>query len=383
MQPFNVSWTQTEVDALKRQLASAQVPPAPEGAGWSLGCDQDFLLRFRDYWIDGYDWQAEVASLNCYPQFIAEVDGMPIHFIHVKGEAEGRRPLLLTHGWPGSHYEFWDVIDRLAFPSRHGGAAADAFDLVVPSLPGYAFSGKPTQPIGPKTTAALWDKLMTQVLGYPAYLAQGGDWGSIVTGNLGLNHGANVRGIHLNMVALRSALPPQNDAEVQWAQKSMLAYQMLSGYSMVQMMKPMSLAYLAVGNPLGQAAWILERFHDWSDLSQGDLESVYGLDHLITNIMLYVMNDSFESAIWFYNGLIREGRLELPAGTQCTVPLGIAAFPGDALMPVPPRSRVELVASDLMHWTDMPGGGHFAAMEKPELFAADVTAWGAKVWPAR
>jgi pimeloyl-ACP methyl ester carboxylesterase len=147
------------------------------------------------------------------------------------------------------------------------------------------------------------------------------------------------------------------------------------------MMKPMSLVYAAAGNPLGQATWILERFHDWSDLSQGDLDSVYGLDHLITNIMLYVMNDSFQSSIWFYNGLLREGRLELSAGTKCTVPLGIAAFPGDALLPVPPRSRVELVASDLMHWTDMPSGGHFAAMEKPELFAADVAAWGAKVWP--
>ena len=381
MPPFSVSWTEERIGALKRQLAQAELPPAPEGAGWSLGCDRDFLLRFRDYWIDGYDWKAEVASLNRHPQFIAEVDGLPIHFIHVKGEGKSHRPLLMTHGWPGSYYEFWDVIDRLAFPSRHGGKAADAFDLVLPSLPGYAFSGKPAQPIGPKTTAALWDKLMTRVLGYPGYLAQGGDWGSIVTANLGLNHGRTVRGIHLNMVALRSELPPQNDAEKEWAHKSAIAYQMLSGYSMVQMMKPMSLVYASAGNPLGQAAWILERFHDWSDLSQGDLESVYGLDHLITNIMLYVMNNSFQSAIWFYNGLIREGRLELRAGTKCKVPLGIAAFPGDALMPVPPRSRVELVASDLMHWTDMPGGGHFAAMEKPALFAADVAAWGAKVWP--
>lgn len=382
MQPFSVNWTEERIGALKRQLAQAEVPPAPEGAGWSLGCDRDFLLRFRDYWIDGYDWKAEVASLNRHHQFIAEVDGLPIHFIHVKGEGVSNRPLLMTHGWPGSYYEFWDVIDRLAFPSRHGGRAADAFDLVLPSLPGYAFSGKPAQPIGPKTTAALWDKLMTRELGYPAYLAQGGDWGSIVTANLGLNHSGTVRGIHLNMVALRSEQPPQNDAEKEWAQKSAIAHQMLGGYSMVQMMKPMSLVYAAAGNPLGQAAWILERFHDWSDLSQGDLESVYGLDHLITNIMLYVMNDSFQSAIWFYNGLIREGRAELPAGTRCTVPLGIAAFPGDALLPVPPRSRVELVASDLMHWTDMPGGGHFAAMEKPALFAADVAAWGAKVWPS-
>jgi pimeloyl-ACP methyl ester carboxylesterase len=381
MKPFSVTWTDAEIDVLKQRLADAVVPVAPDGAGWALGCDRDFLLRFRDYWVDGYDFQAAMDVLNRYPQFIADVDGLPIHFVHVKGEGENNRPLLMTHGWPGSYFEFWEVIDRLAFPSRYGGKASDAFDLVMPSLPGYAHSGKPAQPMGPRATAVLWDKLMTDILGYPTYLAQGGDWGSIVTANLGLNHAGTVRGIHLNMVALRSELPPQDDAEADWAQKSMLAYQMLSGYSMVQMMKPMSLIYLGAANPLGQAAWILERFHDWSDLSEGDMDSVYGMDHLITNIMLYVMTGSFESAIWFYHGLVREGRLDLSGGVKCTVPLGIAAFPGDALLPVPPRSRVELVASDLMHWTDMPGGGHFAAMEKPALFAADVLDWAGKVWP--
>jgi pimeloyl-ACP methyl ester carboxylesterase len=258
MQAFRVTWTQDQIDSLRARLAAAEIPPAPAGAGWSLGCDRDFLIRFRDYWIESYDWQAAVESLNRYPQFIAEVDGLPIHFIHVKGEGESRRPLLMTHGWPGSYYEFWDVIDRLAFPSRHGGNAADAFDLVLPSLPGYAFSGKPAQPIGPKGTAALWDKLMTEQLGYPAYLAQGGDWGSLVTANLGLDHAGTVKGIHLNLVALRSGLPPQNDAEQEWTQKAALAYQMLGGYSALQVMKPMSIIYAAAGNPLGQAAWILE-----------------------------------------------------------------------------------------------------------------------------
>jgi len=155
MQPFTVAWTADQVDALKARIAAAVVPPAPEGAGWSLGCDRDFLLKVRDYWLDGYDWQAAVDDLNRYPQFIAEIDGFPIHFIHVKGEGESRRPLLMTHGWPGSYYEFWDVVARLAYPSRHGGDAADAFDLVMPSLPGYAFSGKPSQPIGPTATAAM------------------------------------------------------------------------------------------------------------------------------------------------------------------------------------------------------------------------------------
>lgn len=374
MTPFTVAWAQSEFDDLRRRLAAADLAPAPAGSGWSLGCDADFLARFRDYWIEEYDFAAAVASLNRYPQFVAEVDGLPIHFVHVKGQGRESRPLLMTHGWPGSHFEFWGVVDRLA---------RDGFDLVLPSLPGYAFSGKPSQPLGPRATARLWDKLMRDVLGYPSYLAQGGDWGSIVTAQLGLNHEEAVRGIHLNMVALRSAMPPQNPAEAEWARKSAAAYQMLSGYSMVQMMKPMSLAALGAGNPLGQAAWILERFHDWADLSQGDLESVFGLEHLVTNIMLYVMTGSFSSSLLFYNGLVGEGPLDLPEGKKCAVPVGIAAFPGDALLPVPPRSRVELVASDLMHWTDMPGGGHFAAMEKPDLFACDVAAWADKVWPGR
>jgi len=382
MRPFRVNWTEAEIETLKQTLAGATVPPAPAGVGWALGCDRDFLLRLRDHWLQGYNWRAAMAELNRYPQFITEIDGLAIHFVHVKGEGNAPRPLLLTHGWPGSVYEFWAVIDRLTCPSRHGGQAQDAFDLVIPTLPGYGYSGKPEQPIGPRTTAGLWDKLMTGRLGYPNYLAQGGDWGSLVTAKLGLHHPESLRGIHLNMAAsLRSELPMQNAAEEDWAQRSALAFQMLSGYSMVQMMKPMSLAYLGTGNPLGQAAWILERFHDWSDLTQGDLDSVYGLDHLITNIMLYVMPGSFESALWFYHGLIREGRLDLAEGEQCAVPLGIAAFPNDALLPVPPRSRVELVASNLIHWTDMPAGGHFAAMEQPDLFAQDVVAWAGKVWP--
>jgi pimeloyl-ACP methyl ester carboxylesterase len=380
MTPFEVSWTEHEVADLKARLAACALPPAPEGAGWALGCDRDFLERFRRHWLEVYDWRAAMAELNRHPQYLAEIDGLAIHFVQVKGEAAGARPLLLTHGWPGSHYEFWDVIDRLAFPSRHGGRPQEAFHLVIPSLPGYAFSGKPAQPIGPKATAAMWNRLMTTTLGYERYLAQGGDWGSVVTSQLGLNHAPAVRAIHLNMCGLRSEAPPQNDAEQAWMQRAGQAQQRLSGYSAVQMMKPLSLAWATAGNPLGQAAWILERFHDWADLSGGDVDSVFGLDHLITNAMLYVMTDSFPSAIWFYHGLIREGGINLAPGRRCETPTGFAAFPGDTLMPAPPRSRIELLYN-LVHWSEPADGGHFAAMEKPAVFAADVRAWADKVWP--
>ncbi|MES2289126.1 MAG: epoxide hydrolase [Pseudomonadota bacterium] len=371
LQAFSVEWTEAQVAELKRRVKDCPLPPVPADASWALGCDVGFLLRFRDHWLEAYDWRAAVADLNRWPQFIAEVDGQSIHFVHVESGADDARPLLLTHGWPGSHYEFWQVIERLT----------DAgFDLVIPSLPGYAFSGKPSAPVGPVATAALWHKLMTETLGYSHYLAQGGDWGSLVTGQIGLNHaGQGIRGIHLNMAGLRSEAPAQNEAEGAWMQTILRKQQMMGGYSALQMMKPVSVGLLSAGNPLGQAAWILERFHDWSDLSDGDLESVFGMDHLITNVMLYVMTDSFASSAWFYHGLIREGRTSLGEGERCTTPTGFAAFP-DQLMPPPPRSRVEL-CFNLVHWSEPRKGGHFAAMEQPAAFAQDVAEWAAKIWP--
>lgn len=375
MQAFKVEWNEAGIDALKRSLAACPLPQAPEGAGWTLGCDAGFLARFRDHWLDGYDWRAARDDLNRYPQYRVEIGGVPIHFVHVKagvktGVKTGGRPLLLTHGWPGSHYEFWGVVDRLA---------DSGFDLIIPSLPGYAFSGRPAEPTGPLRTARLWHTLMTQVLGYETFLAQGGDWGSLVTAQLALNHPEAVRAIHLNMLGLRLPEPAQNDDEQAWLAASGAAQQRLSGYSAVQMMRPQSLAWLAAGNPLGQAAWILERFHDWADLRGGDLETVFGLDHLITNVMLYVMTDSFASSLLFYNGLVREMAAGMPAH-RCETPTGYAAFPGDALMPAPPHSRVEMTFN-LVHWSQFEEGGHFAAMERPAQFAADVIAWGDAVWP--
>ncbi len=383
--PFSVQWPAQDIARLKAQLAAVELPEAPAGAGWSLGCDTAFLERFRTYLLHDLDWAKAQATLNRYPQFIATVDGVDIHFVHVKGECENARPLLLTHGWPGSHFEFWDVIEVLSRPSAHGGRREDAFDLIIPTLPGYGFSARPAQPIGPKTTAVLWDRLMTQVLGYPAYLAQGGDWGALVTAQIGLASPA-VRGIHLNLLGLRSEAAPQNAAEAAWAAKAAQAYALLSGYSMVQMRKPMSLALASAGNPLGQAAWILERFHDWSDLSERAFEEVFPLEHLAINALLYLMPDAagqgrFDSSLWFYNGMVREGGINVAPGQRCEVPMGYANFPGDALMPPPPQSRAEL-CFNLVHWTDMPRGGHFAAMEQPGLFTADVTAFADKVWPA-
>lgn len=380
MKPFEVNWSFDQMDAIRRRMLDVELPSAPAGSGWTLGCDRDFLENFRSFFVEEYDWQNAVALLNRFPQFTVELDGLDIHFVHITGEGAARRPLLLTHGWPGSHYEFWGAAERLAFPSPFGGRAEDALDLVIPSLPGFGFSGKPAQPIGLARTAAMWDRLMTEVLGYPAYLAQGGDWGCAVTSMLGLHHGSSVRGIHLNAMGLFSTAPPQNDAEREWMQGSEAARAVLGGYMMLQFAKPQSLAWATASNPLGQAAWILERFHDWADLGEDGIEDVFGLDHLATNFMIYTATDSFPTALLFYNGYFREPVNVLPEGVRCETPTGFAAYPGDALLRKPPRSRVELIYN-LVHWSEPSRGGHFAAMEQPILFSEDVLSWSSKVWP--
>lgn len=374
--PFEVCWADADVAVVLDQVRAYPWPAIPEVAdGWVYGCDGAYLRALCTHWTDAYDWRGAVADLNRFPQFTARVEDFDLHFLHVVGEADGRRPLILTHGWPGSHYEFWDAIEKLAFPSRHGGNAADAFDLVIPSLPGFGFSSKPARPVGQRTTARLFNTLMTDVLGYPAYLAQGGDWGALVTSWLGYDHGANARAIHLNMMGLRPAGPPQSEAEIAWIQRQQGMSEVLGAYFRLQASKPQSLAWMGAGNPVGQAAWIVERFHDWSDLRDKSLDEAYPKDKLITNIMLYVMTGSFATGAWYYRGFMEEGGIVLPEGRRCETPTAFANFPGEPLYMAPPRTWAER-AYNISRWTEMPRGGHFAAMEEPDLFVEDVRAWG-------
>jgi pimeloyl-ACP methyl ester carboxylesterase len=379
MQEFQIVWPEAKIADVKRRLAAASLPPVPGGDAWSAGSDVAFMERLRAYWLEEFDWQAALDNLNRFPQFTATVDGQLIHFVHVRSESRTPRPLLLTHGWPGSIFEFWDMIEPLAFPSRFGGDPDSGFDVVVPSLPGFGYSGKPASPLGPRAIARLWDRLMTEVLGYDRYLAQGGDWGGAVTSQLGVNHADHVAGIHVNMVGILSAAGPQNPAEEEWMARWQEASARYSGYHAVQMTKPLSLAWLAEGNPLGQAAWIIERFHDWADLRFGDLEKTFGLDRLLTNILLYVMPESFASSMWIYAGFARDEPLMLAEGERCQVPTGFLACPGDALNPMAPKSRIEL-CYNLMHWTELKRGGHFPAMEDPQGVTADVRLWADKLW---
>ena len=375
---FEVRWSDAEVGRVLDQVRAYPWPRIPEVEdGWAYGCDASYLKALCEHWTGAYDWRSAVADLNRFPQFTARVEDYDIHFLHVVGEAGGKRPLLLSHGWPGSHYEFWGVIEKLAYPSRFGGRREDAFDLVIPSLPGFGFSSKPKRPIGQRTTARLFNALMTEVLGYSTYRAQGGDWGALVTSWLGREHGQSARAIHLNMIGFRPHGGPQSEAETAWLQRQGMMMDVMGAYFRLQSSRPQSLAWMAAGNPVGQAAWIAERFHDWSDLREKPLDAVHPKDKLLTNIMIYVMTDSFTTGAWYYRGLLDEGRIAFEPGERVETPTAFANFPGEPLYAAPPRSWAER-AYNIVRWTEMPRGGHFAAMEEPDLFVDDVRAWAAE-----
>ena len=377
---FRIEVADDVLARIRDRVAAYRWFPAPDvGGPWQFGMAASVLKDIQDYWLNSYDWRAMEAELNRWPHFRASVDGLDIHFLHIVGEAGGKRPLLLTHGWPGSFYEFHEAIGPLAFPSQHGGKAEDAFDLVIPSLPGYGFSGKPAAPLGQRRTAALFDGLMRDVLGYEAYLAQGGDWGGLVTSWLGFDHAAGAGGgckaIHLNMIGLRpSPATPTSEAEKAWMAHTQAKMQAEGAYFMQQATKPQTLAMALMDSPMGTAAWILEKFHGWSDLKENDLWSVYTKNQLLTNVMIYLVNDAIATSVWYYAALFAEGGVALPEGQRVEVPTGFANYPGEEIYTPPPRSWCER-AYNITWWADMPKGGHFAAMEVPDLFVEDVRAW--------
>jgi pimeloyl-ACP methyl ester carboxylesterase len=372
MEDFKVDWSDEKFDALRIEASQYELPPALHDNGWSHGCSPEYLQSFIAYWINEFDLRDAVAELNRFPQIRVKVDDLDIHAIHVVGEAEGKNPLLLVHGWPGSVYEFWDVIEPLAFPSRFGGSKSDAFDLVIPSLPGFGFSGKPKTPIGARTTAGIMHALMRQ-LGYERYLAQGGDWGSAVSTWLALDHREAVESIHLNYLLVQPDAQPDTGEEREWKTKVDQAQQALGAYALLQGTKPASLAYAMHGNPVAQAAWILERFHDWCDKAERDFERIFSKKQLLINVLIYLMNDAFTSATYYYLGGREEDVRKMPDGKSVEVPTAMTLYP-DRRIPMAPRSWVAK-GYDLKRWNIAPKGGHFAAMEVPAYFVDDLRGW--------
>jgi microsomal epoxide hydrolase len=372
--PFHIDVADETLDRIRAQVVRYPWHEMPDDGGWAYGTNLDYMKEFCAYWVDEFEWRKQEAAINRFSHYTTPIEGIDLHFIHEKGSGPAPVPLIISHGWPGSIVEFLEIIEPLAHPERFGGRVEDAFDVIVPSLPGFGFSGRPSRPIGPRRMAGLFNALMTQVLGYDSYLAQGGDWGGAISSWLGFDHAPACRAIHINILTMRHPDGPQGPEEGSWAAEFERDQLMEDGYRTQQATKPQTLSYAMMDSPVGQAAWIIEKFNSWSDTDGNDIESVYSKDLLLTNIMVYLVTGTFNTASWIYYGRREEGgRLLSPAGKRVEVPTAAALFPAE-LLSWPPRSYAERIYN-IERWTEMPRGGHFAALEQPALLIEDVRAF--------
>ena len=379
-QPFVARVTQDAIDDVRSRLHNTRWPNEQAAlAPWALGTDMAFLKDLCNHWEHDYDWRATENRINGFDNFKVDIDGTDIHYILEKGSGENPFPVVLTHGWPGSFVEFLDVIERLAHPERFGGRAEDGLDVIVPSLPGYGYSGMPDKPVDARQVAGMWRTLMVDVLGHARFGAQGGDWGSLVTAWLGLDHADVCHAVHLNMLIIRpdtkNLETPLDQEEIDWIKRFKQASATESAYQAMQATKPQTAAYGLMDSPAGLAAWIGEKFHGWGDV-KGDVVQRYGYDRLLDNIALYWFTGTINTSMWMYRSIVASKIFVLAPGQRISVPTGIAMFDGDIFM-MPPRQWVERMA-DIVHWSEYPAGGHFAAYAEPEAFGADVTDFFAK-----
>ncbi|MGH1490702.1 MAG: epoxide hydrolase family protein [Acidimicrobiales bacterium] len=373
MRPFSIDIDQAVLDDLGARLAATRWPDVEPVDDWTQGVPLAYAKELASYWAESYDWRTREAQLNRFEHFMTEIQGLDIHFIHQRSPHEGAMPLLITHGWPGSVVEFHKVIEPLVDPVAHGGSAEDAFHVVCPSLPGYGFSGKPSETgWGVEKIAEAWDELMGR-LGYDSYGAQGGDWGSAVTTQIGRN-GGRCKAIHTNMPLGR----PTKEAKENPGEEDLFAFKGAkfyadwdSGYSKQQSTRPQTLGYGLVDSPVGQMAWIVEKFWAWTDCD-GNPENALSKDEMLDNIMLYWLNGAGASSARLYwqsfSNMAGDGRVE--------VPTGVASFPKEIVRS--PRAWCE-AGYNITHWTKMESGGHFAAFEQPDAFVADLRTFFATV----
>jgi len=373
--PFRLHVPDEDLAELHERLARTRFPETPPGEPWATGTDTAFLREAIAHWKDRFDWRAQEARLNAFAQFTVPISGIDLHFLHVPGvRAPGApepMPLLLSHGWPGSVLEFLDLIPRLTDPARFGGDPADAFTVVAPSLPGYPLSYRPGQPrFALPDIARTFHELMTEVLGYAQYGAQGGDWGSFVTAGLGAEHPDAVLGIHLNMMPVRrdaQTVAAPTPEEKRWLEELALFLKEETGYQWIQGTRPHTLGAALTDSPAGLAAWLFEKFQRWTD-NRGDPRDALPMDTMLADIALYWFTGAIGSSFWPYYARmhgpwpIRDGAVRAPCG--------YAAFPREILRP--PRSVCERAFTDIRRWTEMPRGGHFAAMEQPEALAHEI-----------
>ena len=370
IRPFSLDIPEAQLDDLRRRLAATRWPEAEVVDDWSQGIPLAYTQEVCRYWAEEYDWRRCEGMLNGWPQFVTALDGLDIHFIHLRSPNPNALPLVITHGWPGSVIEFHKVFGPLADPAAHGGDAADAFHVVAPTLPGFGFSGKPVNPgWSVEKTAHAWAGLMAR-LGYDRYVAQGGDWGSAVSSAIGAQDPGHCAAIHLNMVSARPAKEDlaEPDARTKDALAGLKHYQDWdSGYSKQQSTRPQTLGYGLVDSPAGQAAWILEKFWAWTDCD-GHPENALSRDEMLDNIMLYWLPAAGASSAriyWESFGSFSRGAVGVPTG--CSI------FPKDIFRPL--RKWAAERYSNITYWNELDIGGHFAAFEQPEIFVEELRAF--------
>ena len=371
LKTFKIDVCQRDLNFIYKKVSEYPWHEMPSDGGWQFGANIDFMKDLCKYWVEQFDWKRQEDKINLFDNFTAEVDGIEVHFIYERGSGSKPKPLIISHGWPGSIIEFIEIIDPLAHPERYGGNAEDAFDVIVPSLVGFGFSGKPPRPYGPRRMALIFNKLMTEVLGYKSYIAQGGDWGGTISTWLGYDYPKFCEGIHINIMTVRHYEGPKGVEEELWA--SMFEEDQIpeNGYRILQATKPQTLSYGMMDSPVGIAAWIIEKFYSWSDNKRSDIETVFSKDVLLTNIMIYIITKTFNTASWIYYGREEEGgRVLSKKGKRVEVPTACALFPAE-MSSWPPRSYVDRVYN-VRQWTEMPSGGHFAAMEQPKFLIEDL-----------
>jgi pimeloyl-ACP methyl ester carboxylesterase len=371
---FRIAVPDAVLEDLHERLGRTRWPDEIETAAWDYGTNLAYLRDLVEYWRTSFDWRAQEKRLNAFHHFRARLDGLAIHFIRERGRGPRPMPLIVTHGWPSTFFQMAKLIPLLADPGAHGSDPEDAFDVIVPSLPGCGFSDRPTKRGMSKTRiASLWSKLMTEALGYERFGAHGGDIGSGVTAWLAFDHPDRVVGIHVADVIrpfLGPGSPPLTPAEQAFIDEERRWIQAEGGYDHIQATKPQTLAYGLTDSPAGLAAWIVEKFRSWSDCG-GDVERRFTRDELLTNVMIYWVTGAIGSSFWPYYAT-RHGSSVLGAGDRVEVPTGFASFPKEIVTPL--RSAAERLFN-IRRWTDMAAGGHFASLEEPEALTADIQAF--------
>ncbi|MEV6155533.1 epoxide hydrolase family protein [Nonomuraea sp. NPDC052129] len=372
--PFRIDIPQSALDDLHDRLARTLWPDELPGVGWSYGIPVSYVQRLAEYWRTGYDWRKHEAALNEYPQFTTEIDGQNVHFLHVRSPEPDALPLVLTHGWPGSIVEFMKIIGPLTDPRAHGGDPADAFHVVAPSIPGFAFSG-PTRETGwdLSRVARAWAELMSR-LGYERYGAQGGDSGSVISPELGRFAPDRVAGVHVNGALGFPTFDPaemEGLTETELARMQQYADNDRSGYAMIQATRPQTVAFGLHDSPAAQLAWIVEKFKEWTDPAHDLPEDAVDLDQMLTDVTIYWLTRTAASSARLY----KEGSAQWGTPVERSeVPHGVAVFPGDGGI-----RRIAEREHNVIHWSEYDRGGHFAAMEAPDLLVDDVRAFFRKV----